>query len=248
MPQKDFLNAQLEDACDRAIMFDSPVYMNFYEPSVQRVMEREIGRYPSCDIRFFGGNDFTERMMPAIYPRDMTVEDGSYPLEIIHLSNPDENITHRDVLGALIGLGIEREKIGDINVGRDIVQIFVCAPLGQFIEHELTQISHYSIKCRVVSPGDVIEFEPEYIVMDAIVPSMRLDAVVNTVFRISRNESAQLIKGGRVFINHVLAGKPSVNVKTGDLVSVRGKGRFIVDELGGTTKKGNLKLRIKKFA
>jgi len=77
---------------------------------------------------------------------------------------------------------------------------------------------------------------------------MRLDAVIHTVYKLSRSEAASFIKAQKVKINHQLALKPAVNLKQGDVISVRGKGRFIVESLSGTTKKGNIKLKIKKFS
>ena len=90
--------------------------------------------------------------------------------------------------------------------------------------------------------------EPVFKEMDIIIPSMRMDAVIHTVYKLSRSEAAAFVKAEKVKLNHQPVSKPSVNVKEGDVVSVRTKGRFVVDAITGSTKKGNLKLHIKKFS
>jgi RNA-binding protein YlmH len=128
------------------------------------------------------------------------------------------------------------------------LQIFVSAPLGDYVQDSLTEISRYGVALKK-TPGDAARsIEPEFTVMDIIVPSMRLDAVIHGAYKLSRNDASDYIKAQKVSVNHAPALKPAVNLKPGDIVSVRTKGRLIVDGILGTTHKENIRLRIKKFS
>ena len=112
----------------------------------------------------------------------------------------------------------------------------------------MNRIGRFSVAPKKASLNEIIVFEPNFIDMDIIVPSMRADAVIHAVFRISRSEASALIKAEKVKVNHKAINKPAVSLKEGDVLSVRSKGRIIIDAASGVTKKGNIKLRIKKFA
>lgn len=249
MSQKEFLASMLEQTADKASQMGIVIYGDFYEPVLQMLIEKEIGRYPNADAVFFGGHDFTERKMLAIAPKAMSLSYRDYPIDCIHIKLPANNeLSHRDVLGSLTSLGIAREKIGDINITDKAAQLFIAAPLGDFIIGELSKIGKYTVSAQKAAFEDIIAVEPVFSDIDVIVASMRADVLMHAVFKLSRSEAAAFIKGEKVFVNHSPISKPSVNLKRGDIVSVRSKGRFIVDEAKGTTKKGNIRLSIKKFS
>lgn len=249
MVQKDFLSARIEDSAIKASQFGSVIYSDFFEPNLQHIIEREIGRYPQSDCEFFGGHDYCERKMLCIFPKGENPLLEEYPIDLVRIkATKNAQIAHPDVLGSVLGLGIEREKIGDINITDDVIQVFVSTPLGEFICNNLGKINKYDVQVECVSVSEAIVVEPKFTNMSIIIPSMRLDAIIHTVFRISRNEAASFVKGEKVFINHIPVTKPSVNLKSGDVISVRSKGRFIVEEITGNTKKGNIKLSVKKFS
>ncbi len=248
MAQKDFLAARIEDAAEKTEKIGMPVFLDFYEPALQHIIEREIGRYPSVDCAFIGGHDFCERKMLAILPKGETVLDGDFPIECIHIDKKNIDIAHPDVLGSLLGLGLQREKTGDINILEDVVQLFVEEPLGELVENELNHIGRFEVSSRKVTSSEVVSVEPKFITVSVIIPSMRIDAVIHSVYKLSRSEASNFVKSEKVFVNHVACVKPGAAVKAGDIVSVRSKGRFIVEEIAGNTKKGNIKLVVKKFA
>jgi RNA-binding protein YlmH len=247
MGQKDFLTSKIKEAAESAINYGNTVYVDFCEPAVQMLIEREIARYPGAECAFFGGHEYCGRKMICIFPQDRIPIDEDFPLCCIQIPNAPQELTHQDVLGALMGLNIERDKTGDIDIKNNIIQFFISGPLGEFVSQNLTKINKYDVKAELVSNDKIITFEPVFTPADIIIPSMRLDAVIHTVYKMSRNEAAAFIKAQKVKINHQIALKPSAGLKEGDVVSVRTKGRFIVDEIGGTTKKGNLKLKVRKF-
>lgn len=248
MGQRDYFFSKLEDAVDFATNKGLTVYLDFYEPSIQMLTEREIARFPQCDCVHFGGQEYSERKMLAIFPASSLPDNASFPIACVQIKTKRIELTHSDVLGALMGLGIEREKVGDINICDDLIQIFVCESLGEFVVNNLNKIGRHEVSPIQVELSEVQEIQPVFVVADLIVASMRLDAIVHTVFKLSRSEASGYVKGEKVKVNHVPTLKPAATLKQGDIVSVRSKGRFIVDEQLGTTKKGNIKLRIKKFS
>jgi RNA-binding protein YlmH len=149
MGQKDFLTTKIKDAAESAIYRQETVYLDFYEPSVQLLIEREIARYPSSDCAFFGGHPYCERKILCVFPKGEPPQDEEFPIACVQIAT-DEPITHQDVLGALLGLGIEREKTGDINLSAQMIQLFVAETLGEFVERNLTQINRYAVEAKVV--------------------------------------------------------------------------------------------------
>lgn len=248
MAQKDFLSARIEDSALKASQAGCVIYSDFFEPNLQHIIEREIGRYPQSDCEFFGGHDYAERKMLCVFPKGESISPLDYPIDLVKIKAKNAQISHPDVLGSVLALGIEREKVGDINITNDTIQLFVSTPMGEFIQNNLSKINKYDVSVECLPLGEAIAVEPNFTNMSVIIPSMRLDAIIHTVFRMSRNEASAFVKGEKVFINHVPTTKPSVNLKPGDIISVRSKGRFIVDEITGNTKKGNIKLSVKKFS
>ena len=247
MAQKDFLYSRLEDAAEKAVRWDQAVYGDFYEENLQHGIEREIGRYPEADCAFFGGQEYSRRKMLSVFPKGEEPDIRSYPLELIFISVRGD-VSHRDYLGALLGLGIEREKVGDIDVMTGGAQVFVSAPLGRFIEENLTGVSRYDAQTKVKDLSEAVEIPPVFEKITIIIPSLRVDAVIHGVYKLSRSEASAFVKGEKVFVNGDAKVKPGYDLKTGDIVSVRSKGKFIVDEISGQTKKGNIKLSVRKYA
>ena len=248
MGQKDFFLSKLEDAAQLAQQKGLCVYLDFYEPSVQMLTEREIARYPGSECAFFGGQEFCERKLLAVFPAGEEPSPTEYPIACLQVRGADGSLTHQDVLGALLGLGIERDKTGDIHIRDGLIQFFVTEGLGDFVAENLTKISRWDVEAKLLPLEEAAPMEPVFKEMDIIIPSMRMDAVIHTVYKLSRSEAAAFVKAEKVKLNHQPVSKPSVNVKEGDVVSVRTKGRFVVDAITGSTKKGNLKLHIKKFS
>ena len=249
MAQKDFLSERLEEASRMASERMIRIYTDFYEPNLQHIIEREMGRYPSADCSFFGGHEYTERKMLCVHPRGEAPSVEDYPIDCVQIDLPKKcGIAHPDVLGAVLSLGIERDQTGDITVRDGLVQLFVSRPIGQLVSDELTRIGKWEVSPRLASAGEVKVYEPNFSETSVIIPSMRIDALIHSVYRLSRSEAAAFVKGEKVFINHESVTKPGRDVREGDIVSVRSKGRFIVERVAGQTKKGNIKIDVKKFS
>ncbi len=188
----------------------------------------------------FGGYEFSERQMVAFLP-DALCYKQDYPIvtlkvEAVH-KKYSETLSHRDYLGAILNLGIERSKVGDILVKDDHAIIFVHKSLQNFMLDELTRIRHTSIRTTVC---DIDEFSycPNTKEIHGTVSSIRLDSLLALAFSSSRSKLVALIESGKVFVNGKLITSNGFQIKENDIVSVRGLGRFQYIETVSQTKKG----------
>lgn len=193
-----------------------------------------------CTYQTFGGYDLAERQMVAFLP-DALYFTYEFPISIIKIRPLQkkfaQELNHRDFLGAILNLGIERCKIGDILVQENEAYLFACNTLETFITEELMRIKHTSVCCE---RNQLIDFhyEPTYREIKGSVSSLRLDSLLALAFSESRSKLVTYIESGRVFVNGKLITSNGYQIKENDIVSARGLGRFQFKEILGQTKKG----------
>jgi len=155
--------------------------------------------------------------------------------------------THRDFLGALLGTGIVREKVGDILVlGERGAQAVVVPELVEFLEMGLTQVRSVPVKTRRLDFAELKVREPKKKEMTTVEASLRLDAIASAGFGMSRSKMVDLINTGDVRVNWKEITQPSHALKSGDLVAIRGKGRLEVGEIA-VTKKDRYRVQMTRF-
>lgn len=188
----------------------------------------------------FGGYDFSERQMAAFLP-DALCYEYFYPISVLKIKplqkKFSEALSHRDYLGAILNLGIERCKIGDILVQDDCAILFIHQSLEAFIKEELVRVRHTSVFTEAIE-WDTFDYTPRIEEKKGTVSSLRLDALLALAFSSSRSKLVSLIEGGRVFVNGRLVTSNGYQIKENDIVSVRGMGRFQYKETMSQTKKG----------
>ncbi|KAK9842298.1 hypothetical protein WJX81_005131 [Elliptochloris bilobata] len=144
--------------------------------------------------------------------------------------------THRDFLGALLGTGIERQKVGDVLVqGETGAQILVVPELVDHAEFNLTQVRSVSVVARAVPLMELVMRQPKVQEMRSVEASLRLDAVASAGLRVSRAKAADLAKRGDLRVKWRVA-KGSALVKAGDVISASGMGRLEVTDVAPTRK------------
>jgi len=163
------------------------------------------------------------------------------PVAVMYNQRFSKAPTHRDYLGAVLGLGLDRGKIGDIRLGPAGAVMYVAEEVAHFIAENLTQVGRVSVKAAANSQLD--GFETTSRAKRITVPSMRLDAVLSAALNLSRGKASLLIEAEKVFVNWKLA-KKTYTVAVGDAITVRGVGRVSVDSLGGNTKKDRIVLEV----
>lgn len=176
-------------------------------------------------------------------------DNSSFPIVCLRVKPLNEKfadeLTHRDYLGAIMNLGIKRELVGDIITDGKCGYVFCLKKAADYLCENLVRIRRTSVKTELSPVPDIPHKEPQ--ITSVFAASLRLDVVAGAVYNLSRSETAKLIKGERVFINSVLTTNISHTLAGGDIVSVRGYGRFAFVEQVKTTKKGRLVINIKKY-
>lgn len=158
-----------------------------------------------------------------------------------------EELTHRDYLGAILGLGIGRGLIGDILVRDKRAWFFCLDQAADMLASSLTQVRRTAVAAEVV-PADVPELRPRYVPLRLNVASERLDAVVAAFARLSRGQAERLFAAEKVFVNARTAADRSARLKEGDILSVRGFGKAVYDGIEQESRKNRLWVRLRKLA
>ncbi|MBQ8164311.1 MAG: RNA-binding protein [Clostridia bacterium] len=188
-----------------------------------------------CRVSFDGGYPEAERVRAKFLPIDFEYEVDS-PVFAVEISCRMGEFSHREVLGSVLGLGISRGKIGDIIMG-DKKCTVICDPgIASYIIDNLKRVGRMGVKVKECTEINVFETENETITVS--VASLRLDIIVAEGFSISRTLAAEMIRGGLCFVNWIKTESPSNTVKLGDVITLRGKGRVKLSNIGGQSRKG----------
>lgn len=192
-----------------------------------------------------GGYVGAERQMARFCPLELSCE--AFPIVGLALTWPHQAApAHRDLLGALMGLGVKRDRTGDIAVLADRAYLFVDAALAQTIADGLTEAGRVRLTVSVLeAPPELAEPSGEEVRFT--VQSPRLDAVIADGFHLSRGNAAGLIEAGAVKLRHTLTLRPDARVSAGDAISVRGYGRLHIEAFGEPTRKGRLPVTLTRF-
>lgn len=203
----------------------------------------------------YGGFEDSERKVLIIYPEkytlDMVEKNYNKILQIIRIQLGKEEIgkySHRNYLGAIVKVGIDRAKIGDIIVSDEGADIIVKKETLEILINELKGLTRFeNSKFETANIQDLRKQEIKVEEISIIVPSLRLDNFVSDLSKTSRSKAVQIIDSERVFINGQNEKKPSKQIKMGDILTIRGKGRFVIKEISGTTRSGRSVVKIEKY-
>lgn len=191
----------------------------------------------------FGGVPHAERQMIAFIP-DALYYEWKYPITALCIQPASlkfaEKLGHRDILGAVMQLGVDRSKLGDIIVGDNIYYLLCEENIAGYFMENLTKIRHTAVKLKVCSQNELVicqEFEEK----NGIIASNRLDSVIACVHKLSRSQALELFRQQKVYVNGRLIESVTYTCQKGDIVSVRGYGRFIYAGESGATNKGRMR-------
>ena len=192
---------------------------------------------------FWGGYADAERVMALFLPDYMTEQDAiapeTCPMALLRAQkSPTDTLTHRDYLGALMGLGIERAVVGDILLHPDGADLFVTLDMADFIEMNFLRAGRKRITLTRLPLTDFRAPEAHEEAGEGSVASLRLDSVAALIFRLSRAQMQERIEKGTVFLNQMQCLKADADVAPGDRITVRGLGRARIVALGGVSRKG----------
>lgn len=242
------LAAKTMDCIEQVQKYFEPRFTQFLDPAQVIKVSRII--YQFNDIRYKAtcGIEGCERNIIAIYPDRISEEKIELPVTALHLSckSKFEKINHRDVLGALMNLGIKREKVGDIFVNDEDCYIIVYNDISYYIIINLNKIKRISIKVDYVDIDNILKKEVQYKEIFSNTASLRLDAILSCGFGESRSSLVDEITKGNVKVNWEVITESSRAINEGDTVSLKGKGRIILDKIVGKTKKDRINIIIKR--
>ncbi len=222
-------------------------FLNMNQGSLLRMMSNELG---AENITYFGGFDGAERVIARFGCEKELGYQLEFPITCIHISPLQQKfaqiIGHRDVLGAILNLGIERELIGDINIKGQDIYVYTVDHIVDFIIDELTRINRTPIKSEKVSQG-LVGAKTQFEEVQAIIASERIDVLVAHLVKVSRSKVAELFASRKIFVNGKLMENYSYILKKGDIISIRGYGKVIYDGAMGQTKKERIKIGYRKY-
>lgn len=198
--------------------------------------------------RLWGGFDGACRKMLAVYPDyyDDYIA-GEFPMTCLTFSfRKEDRLTHRDFLGSFMAMRLKRETIGDIIIADGIAQAWVTEVAARLILGTVSKIGRTGVKISDSEPFSM-DVRQEFEEIGGTVASLRLDCVVGLAAKVSRENAARLIRAEKVSVNHFPAESLSAGVNEGDIISVRGCGRFLIGKINGTTKKGRIHISLRKY-
>ncbi len=203
----------------------------------------------------YGGFENAERKILIIYPekynKNMIEKNYKNIFNIIRIELNDYDkgkFTHRNYLEGIVKLGLKREKVGDILVSSDGADIVTFKDFSEILKQELKTLNRFeNAEIEINEIDEITKVEINVETINIIVPSLRLDNIVSDLAKTSRSKAVEIISAERVFLNGECVTKQSKNIKIGDSITIRGKGRFNIKEESGTTRSGRSVLVIEKF-
>jgi len=237
-PEEKRFCALIADRIRQSEQSGRAVFTGFLNLREQELARQTAGKL-CAGVTFFGGYENAERVM--LGAGECTEAD--FPLCAVCFAVYGE-FDHRDALGSILALGLSRDPIGDIIKTENGFCVFVSSAVAPFLRTELTRVGRAAAKsCEGEAPAFTAQTEEH----SDTVASVRLDSIVAAVANISRADAVELITRGLVSVNHCVTEKVTLSPEAGDVLSVRGHGKFCLDSLDGVSRKGRIILRYRKY-
>ncbi|HJF22725.1 MULTISPECIES: RNA-binding protein [Mammaliicoccus] len=219
------------------------VLTDFLDPREQYILDTIVGSFEGLRVHYFGGGNEAERKRAIIAPDYFNPEEEDFEIVLIELNYPTKfvTLTHRNILGTIMSLGIDRNQLGDIIVNEKI-QFVLTKRFESYIMLELTKIKGAGIKLSSIPFQNMIQSNENWVTRDTTVSAMRLDVIVKHITNTSRALSKKLIEGKRVKVNHREIERVDFLVEENDLLSIKGYGRAKIVANNGESKKGKLRI------
>ncbi len=243
------LISRAEDLLDMAQRQYTLKHSGFLSPHERIVLQRNLKAPRDVKTEFYGGHEEFERSVLLCYPADFNLEDfGELPIAVLLIEGRDlERLNHRDYLGSLLGLGLKREKIGDILPAGSKCYVFVLAEIAPYILLNLTKIGSAGVQITEMPLSEIEVPEKKIQAIEGTVSSLRLDNVLSLALNTSRSKAVEWLRSGRVMLNWEPEENVSKALKEGDMLSIRGFGRVRLAAVGGKTRKDRTHIRLEKY-
>lgn len=230
-------------------------FLSLDEISIVKTTDREYNEY--VDTFYYGGYNDSERQVALFVPKFYNTEDlnaflndneEDNPLCLVRLKKDKFTVlSHRDYLGAIMGLGLKREMVGDIKVTDEGADVFCLKSAAEYICDNLKKSGRGSVTGEILSVNAYSSAEDKFEICFTTASSLRLDGIVAAFFNLSRSTAAETVNKGLVYVNSSQCLKGDYTLKEGDKIVLRGKGKTVLSEIKGTSKKGKLKIEYKRY-
>lgn len=242
------LQKRIVDLAYQASVRGYNTFTDFLNLNEQNIFHATIKELPSVQYNLWGGYESAERKILGFYSDTLIKEEFDICLVEMKPNSMKfaDELSHRDYLGALMNLGVERAKLGDILIKENIGYVFTNRIIGQYIIDQLTKIKRTYISCQWATMTEM-DIQPSFKEIKGSISSVRLDALIALAFQSSRSSIVGLIDAGKVFVNGKLIVSNSFVPKEGDIISVRGHGRFVYQGIITQTKKGRYFATVLKY-
>jgi len=241
--------SRIDDLVDQVYRRNIPRTSDFLDPYGQKVAAERLDGVEGIVYRFFGGYKQAERARLTIFPDFYLSETFEPPVTVLEARvRSDEPVPgHRDWLGAIMNCGIRREKVGDLLITSDSCQMILAAEVLSAVTSGLHNVAGQPVELTEIQP-EQLDVEPETTKeIRSTVASLRLDSVASSGFGVSRSRMAREIRGERVRVNWKVVPDPAATIDVGDVISIRGRGRMVLREITGKTRKDRLKVVLDRY-
>ena len=224
------------------------VFSGFLDGAEQALIQDDMIFPYGYNVMLYGGFDDAEKKIIGVFPEWEEPDISAFPIRCIKIEGGfSRKLTHRDYLGTIMSLGIVSSRLGDIVVGDGYAYVFIHEDVYEFVKDSIKKIGREGVKVVDITNHDGITIERQYKTIGTVCASDRLDAVTAAAANISRAQSSALISDGLVKLNHRVITKTSEKIKEGDLLSIRGSGRFLVHSFDGETRKNRMHVTLKQY-
>jgi len=239
------LLATVQDKIDQSNKTCISTNTGFLDVRQRSLVDSYCKKIKGMSYKFHGGYEEAERCICVISPEAEAEKEPLIALRII--ATGTKSLSHRDYMGSILGLGIKRELIGDILVRADGADIIILKELADFFACNYQKAGSTPIKVEIISTSDIKTGEENVEEIRQSVSSLRVDNMISSVFKLSRSNAVEAIKSGIVYINGQQVMKPDKMLHKDDKLVLRGKGKAILQDILGSTKKDKTVILIKKF-
>lgn len=239
------LEAHWEDLAEQAYQGNRPRFTDFV-PSEDWSIAKELAQSCGVTCVAFGGTENALRTVIGFFPEFIPADHGIFPIVCVTIHFKGADLTHRDILGAIMHLNIQRDTVGDIVIGEKLAQVYVLESVAPVLERELLRIGKHPVQTEL-DTAPCIPIAQQFHPLEGTVASLRADAIVAFVTRLSREKAATLIRSGSVVCCHLEIESTSAPMEDGDVFSVRGYGKFRLSVSEGLTRKNRIHIIVYQY-
>ena len=237
------------DKVEESLRMHQPVFTKFLNPHHLHLAQEMLEQVRDLKYLLYGGYKQAERQRLGVMPDYYIESMVDAPLSLLDISGQFkfQNVSHRDFLGAILGTGIKRSMVGDLVLYKNGCQAIIAPEIKDYLINNLEQVHKIGVEVKEITFDQLEVKEQRVKKIKDTVASLRLDSVASSGFGTSRSKMSKLIEQGKVKVNWKVVEDPAYFLADDDLLSMRGRGRVKIDELRGKSRKGRIKLTLKRY-